>query len=165
MVSATGQLTRTQLRRSPGARVAFKPGARQNFSGQVLNFRDNTAWPHPQNETHPNVEISQRQSKRWEHVVYNAVETLNSHTGSLHCSSFSCLKLLLRSFTWWTSSLNSVYPQSGRQWEDSLAFPSLTGSLHTHMYVHVYISIFTCISSKGRLGDLKGPELNTSFCL
>lgn len=54
-----------------------------------------------------------------------------------------------------------MYPQSGRQWEDSLAFSSLTGSLHT--YVCVYI--FTYISSKWGVGDLKGPELNTCFCL
>lgn len=79
VVSATGQLTKTQLRRSPGARVVFKPGARQNFSGQVSNLRDSTAWPQFPNETHPSVEILQRHSKRWEHVVYNAMELKPSH--------------------------------------------------------------------------------------
>lgn len=114
------------------------------------------------------MEIAQRHSKTCEHVVYKAIESLTHHTGSRHASSFSCLKLFLGSFTWWTSSLNCslnslnyFHPQSGRQWEDSLAFPSWMGSLHTYMCVYIYI--FTCISSKWGLGDLKGQNLNTCF--
>jgi len=74
MVSAVGQLTKTQLSRPLASRVVFRLGASQGFSGQVLNLRDGTAHPCLQNQTHPNVEMPQRPSMAWEPLIYNARE-------------------------------------------------------------------------------------------